>query len=160
MAKKDRKALPAVHVTDLSDAVASDAADDNPIARTRVAGFNNEVERLHRKYAELEEQLTRAQEENARLERETLDLRRDKTGKAYHLKRRTRALWTLCVTLEGKAAYGLAALPPDTALWWANAAQAAVGVITGGYLLWPHLRVVAKMSSNIEILKSDDTDTE
>lgn len=158
MAKKDRKVPPAVRVTDLSDVVASDAANDNPFSRNRVAGFNPEVERLHRKIADLEGQLTQAQEEGARLKQENRDLRRDKAGKTFHLKRRTRALWTLCVTLEGKAVYSLAVLPVGTGIWWANAAQAAVGVIAGGYLLWPHLRVVAKLSNEIDLPEPDDTD--
>lgn len=148
MGKKSQQPLPVALVTDESGNPPGDHVDENNLARTRAPGFHAELEALHRKYAKLEKRLEKSEAHNAELELENAKLRDQNAALGRHLKRRTGVLGSVLVTVEAKAVVGMATLPMDDNWWWTNAAQALVGLAVGGYLIWPNVRNLIRMSSD------------
>ena len=149
--KKNRKAVPAVYEVDLSDKVMDQAKDDNNLARTRVNGFNAEVERLHRKYSEVEKK-------NAKLQHGMHQLEKENSALSRHLTRRTRALWTGFVAVEAKAVYCMSTDSWLTDTWWANTAQAGAGLAIAAYLVWPNLRNLIRLSRDLGMGTTESPD--
>ncbi|MEU1752666.1 hypothetical protein ABZ436_08445 [Micromonospora matsumotoense] len=74
-----------LRVTGLSHEMPSISADENNHSRTRATGLDAELDRVHRKRAQMERDLKRADVRVGLLRR--------------HLRRRTGALWTAFMTL-------------------------------------------------------------
>jgi len=140
--KKQDKINDPLKITDLSDEQASIFADHNTHVRTLVADFNAELERMHRKYGELERKYQEA---------DTL------IGKLRgHLRRRTWALWTGFITLEAKAGYSMSTSTWGDEHWWINLGQAVGLVVVAGYLATPNLRKLLDLSSDHRSGREDE----
>jgi hypothetical protein len=146
MPKSTRKPLAAVFDTDLSDDAATGPANDNNLARTRAPEAPVEVERMHRKYGDLDRKYHG-------LKRERDELSDQVDMLARHLRRRTGALLTGFVTIEAKAVYCMSIASLGDNQWWANGAQALTGLVLGGFIIWPNVRKLLRISSDTAGIK-------
>jgi hypothetical protein len=94
---------------------------------TTVKDFTPELTRANRKIRKLEDQLAKLRAEHRRVTGDVSAFRR-------LVRRRTWALWTGFVTLEGKAMYGMSISERGDQHWWAHVGQAVGLLIAVGYV--------------------------